>query len=151
MAEKPDAKTLFSKENEERAAEFEKIAFAEEARIEKAVKSFDPQALFKTATELHEVDHPTLGRIKYGELTLEDNFILNQCITDEDKTSMALYLMLKKAYPEMPTYTAETIKEWRKTIPLFEGAALLKLLVEQPAFLRSQSLLGSTTAQQPRK
>jgi hypothetical protein len=56
---------------------------------------------------------------------------------------MAAYLMLKKAYPEMPQHTPENIREWTKSMPMAEGATLLLSIRGTPAFLRTQSLRGS--------
>jgi len=108
-----------------------------------AQKQFSPTELTKQAKSIHEADVPLLGYLKYGELTLNDSFIIAKCKTDADKSSMAAYLMLKKAYPEMPTYGPENVSEWAQSMPLAEGAMLLQFLKGTPGFLRVQSLRGS--------
>jgi hypothetical protein len=107
-------------------------------------KQFSPTELTKQAKSIHEADVPLLGHLKYGELTLDDSFIIAKCKTDADKSSMAAYLMLKKAYPEMPNYGPENVSKWAQSMPLAEGAMLLQFLKGTPAFLRVQSLRGST-------
>ena len=96
----------------------------------------------KTPTLIHEQDDPELGLVKYGELTLNDAFVIEKCRSDQDKTAMAAYLMLKKAYPAMKDYTPDNILEWQKTMPMAEGAMLLLFIRNTPAFLRTQSLPG---------
>ena len=107
-----------------------------------APKLFNPSELMKRASTINEVDHPILGKIRYGELTLDDSFLISKCKSDEEKSAMAAYLMLKKAYPEMPQYTPQNISEWSKSMPLAEGAALLLIHSRHPAFLRTQSVRG---------
>ncbi len=114
----------------------------EAKRKEQVAKLFNPVALMKSTQEIHEADFPVLGMIRYGELTLADSFIIQKCENDEDKTCMAAYLMLKKAYPDMPEYTAKNIRSWIETFPLPEGAALLIFVRGTPTFLRAQSLNG---------
>ncbi len=116
---------------------------AEEAEAKAvAARLFNPLELMKTASTISEAEDPTLGKIRYGELTLDDSFTISKCKSDEDKSSMAAYLMLKKAYPEMPEFTPENIKKWAQSMPMAEGAALLLFLRGTPAFLRAQSLRG---------
>jgi hypothetical protein len=107
-----------------------------------ASKLFDPVELTRQAKTIHEADEPLLGKLRFGELTLDDSFIIDRCKSDAEKSSMAAYLMLKKAYPEMPVYEPENIKQWAQLMPLAEGAALLQFLSGTPAFLRVQSLRG---------
>jgi hypothetical protein len=130
---------LNSPENLARIAEFEKKATADQAKRESAAKIFDPVALLKRASEIHEFKHPTLGLVKFGELVLNDSAILEKCKTPESKTAMTLYLMLKKAHPDLPEYTPENILEFYNVFPLNEGAALLQFISEQPSFLPKKS------------
>ena len=67
------ADRLNSPENKARIAEFEKIAAADQAKRGAAAKIFDPVALLKRASEIHEFTHPTLGIVRFGELTLNDS------------------------------------------------------------------------------
>jgi hypothetical protein len=130
---------LNSPENLARIAEFEKKAAADQVKREGAAKIFDPVALLKRASEIHEFEHPTLGIVKFGELVLNDSAILEKCKTPESKTAMTLYLMLKKAHPDLPEYTPENILEFYNVFPLNEGAALLQFISEQPSFLPKKS------------
>ena len=116
---------------------------AQEAKAKAtAANLFNPVELMKSASTITEAQAPGLGLIKYGELTLDDSFTISKCRSDEDKSSMAAYLMLKKAYPEMPTFTPDNIRKWAQSMPMAEGAALLLFLRDTPAFLRAQSLRG---------
>ena len=137
------AATSDTAENRERIAKFEQMVAEDDAKHKIAAKIFDPIELMRRASEIRELEHPALGTIKFGELTLVDSDILRQCKNDADKTAMALYLMLKKAYPEMPTFTSKNISEFYRTFPMAEGAELLKLMSEQPAFLQKGSASGS--------
>jgi hypothetical protein len=141
---KPSSDRLKSPENLERIAEFEKMAAADQAKRETAAKIFDPVALLKRASEIHEFTHPTLGIVRFGELTLNDSVFLEKCKTPDAKTAMTLYLMLKKANPALPEYTPDNILEFYNLFPLSAGAALLQFISEQPSFLpKKQSKNGS--------
>ena len=126
---------LNSPENKARHAEFERMAAADQAKRHVAAKVFDPVALLKRASEIHEFTHPTLGIVRFGELVLNDSAMLEKCKTAAAKTAMTLYLMLKKANPGLPDYTPENILEFYNMFPLAEGAALLQFISEQPSFL----------------
>jgi hypothetical protein len=133
------------KTDDERAAEFEaKIAEHDEAQQAKG-KIFDPQALMQRAGKIHEIKHPVLGVLRYGELTFEDSFEINKCASDVEKTEMVAYLMMRKAYPDIPC-------DFLKRMPLVEGAALIDFLTKQPAFLSppQNSPNGSKTTSKPK-
>jgi hypothetical protein len=133
------------KTNDERAAEFEaKIAEHDEAQRAKG-RIFDPRELLQRAGQIREVQHPVLGLLRYGELTFEDSFEINKCATDVEKTEMVAYLMVSKAYPDIP-------RDFLKRMPLVEGAALIDFLTKQPAFLSpaKNSPNGSKTTSKPK-
>jgi hypothetical protein len=133
------------KTNDERASKFEaKIAEHDEAQKAKG-RIFDPQLLIHRAGQIHEVEHPVLGLLLYGELTFADSFEINKCKTDVEKTEMVAYLMLSKAYPDIP-------RDFLKRMPLVEGAALIDFLTQQPAFLSplKRSPNGSKTTRKPK-
>ena len=133
------------KANDERAAAFEtKIVEHDEAQKAKG-RIFDPQLLMHRASKIHTVEHPVLGLLRYGELTFEDSFEINKCKTDVEKTELVAYLMLSKAYPDIP-------RDFLKRMPLVEGAALIDFLTKQPAFLSppKRSPNGSRTARKPK-
>ena len=121
----------------------EKQAAESRERAEATAKIFNPSELMRRTSEIREFDHPQLGLIRFGELTIADSEIIRQCKSEADKTAMAVYLMLKKAYPEMPTYTPENISEFYKAFPVMEGAALLQFVSELPVFLQRNSATGS--------
>ncbi len=131
-------------ENVERVEKFKAIAEAKEKQVTEvsvaAAKIFDPVALLKRASEIHEFNHPTLGIVRFGELVLNDSAVLERCKTPAAKTAMTLYLMLKKAHPGLPEYTPENILDFYSVFPFAEGAALLQFICEQPSFLPKESL-----------
>jgi hypothetical protein len=131
---------LDTPENQERIAKFKAQADACDLKKMDAAKIFDPVALLKRALSIHEFTHPTLGVVRFGELTLNDSEVLEKCKTSATKTAMTLYLMLKKANPDLPTYSPDNILEFYSSFPLAEGAALLKFISEQPSFLPKKSL-----------
>ena len=145
------AAVLETPENKARIAKFEKMAAQEQASFETTAKLFNPTELMRRATEIREFNHPQLGLIRFGELTIADSEIIRQCKTDADKTAMAVYLMLKKAYPEMPIYTPENISEFYRAFPVMEGAALLQFVSELPVFLQRNSATGSEAVDKPKK
>ena len=126
---------LDTPENHERIAKFKAQADVCDQKKMDAAKIFDPVALLKRASSIHEFTHPTLGVVRFGELTLNDSEVLEKCKTSAAKTAMTLYLVLKKANPDLPEYTPENILDFYNAFPLAEGAALLKFISEQPSFL----------------
>ena len=146
---KPSSDRLKSPENLARIAEFEKKAAADQAKRGAVAKIFDPVALLKRASEIHEFTHPTLGVVRFGELKLSDSEIVSKCKTKDDRSAMAVYLMLKKAYPEMADYTPETIGGFYRAFPMVEGTSLLQFFLSQPCFLGENSSNGSNQTQAP--
>ena len=119
------------KTNDELAAEYAaKLAEHEEAQNAKG-RIFDPMKLVARADKITTVDHPVLGELKFGELQFEDAFEINEAKTDLEKTEISAWLMMRKAYPDLP-------KDFLKRMPLIEGAALIDFLTKQPAFLSHQ-------------
>ena len=134
-----------TKSNDELAKEYEaKIAEYEAAQLAKG-RIFDPKLLINRAEQIHEVVHPVLGLLRYGELTFEDSFEINKCKTDVEKTELVAWLMMSKGYPDLP-------KDFLKRMPLVEGAALIDYLTKNPCFLSPQnsSRTGSTTTSKPK-
>ena len=145
------AAVLETPENKARIAKFEKMAEQQQVSLDDSAKLFNPAELMRRASEIREFNHPQLGKIKFGELTMADSEIIRQCTSDQDKTAMAVYLMLKKAYPEMPAYTPENISEFYRSFPVMEGAALLQFVSELPVFLQTNSTTGSKAVDTPKK
>jgi hypothetical protein len=114
--------------NDEKAAEY--AAKLEKHEIEEAAKGkiFDPFELMNRTDGIKTVDHPVLGKVRYGELLFEDAFEIDKCKTDAEKTETIAWLMMKKAYPDLP-------RDFLKRMPLIEGAALIDYLTKQPSFL----------------
>jgi hypothetical protein len=79
-------------------------------------------------------------------LTFEDAFEINKCQTDAQKTETIAYLMLRKAYPDIP-------RDFLRKMPLLESAVLVDFLTKQPAFLSQtkNSLNGSKITSKPKK
>jgi hypothetical protein len=143
------AKARNSPENKKRLEDLRKLADSEDARRVEAAKIFDPVALMARANEIHEVTHPDLGVIRFGELKLSDSELISKCKEKDNRSAMAVYLMLKKAYPQMQNYTPETIKDFYKTFPMVEGTQLLQFFLSQPCFLDEKSECGSKQTQAP--
>lgn len=126
MAKKKPQKT-----NDELAAEYA-AKLAEHEKSQKAKgRIFDPYTLIARADKIITVDHPLLGKLQYGELTFEDAFEIDKCKTDVEKTETIAWLMMRKAYPDLP-------RDFLKRMPLIEGAALIDYLTKLPAFLSQQ-------------
>ena len=70
--------------------------------------------------------------------------VVSRVANPRDKTAMAVYLALKKAYPDMPTYTTENIGQFFDGFPIVEGTELLDFLLGTPDFLPTKSPNGST-------
>jgi hypothetical protein len=116
------------KSNDELATEFKKKLEEHEESERAKGKIFDPARLLERASMIHSVDHPTLGIVQFGELTFRDAFEINKCKTDIEKTETVAWLMMKKAYPDLP-------RDFLARMPLIESAALIDFLTKQPAFL----------------
>jgi hypothetical protein len=143
------AKARNSAENKKRLGELRKLADSDDSKRLEAAKIFDPVALMARANEIHQVKHPQLGVIQFGELKLSDSELISKCKEKDDRSAMAVYLMLKKAYPEMQEYTPETIGEFYKTFPMVEGTQLLQFFLSQPCFLEEKSKNGSKPTPAP--
>ena len=141
------AKLRNSAENQKRLEDLRKLSDAEQINRNAVAKIFDPVALIARANEIHEVVHPPLGLIRFGELKLSDTELVNQCKGEKARSAMAIYIMLKKAYPDLPDYTPETIDEFYRAFPMLEGGLLLEFLSSQPCFLGKKSASGSMQMQ----
>ena len=133
MSKKCKAKGKKSQEqiNNEKAAEYAaKLEKYEEAQATKG-RIFDPYELLARTDGIQTVDHPVLGKLKFGELTFEDAFEIDKCTTDAQKTETIAWLMMRKAYPDLP-------RDFLSRMPLMEGAALIDFLTKRPGFLLVQ-------------
>jgi hypothetical protein len=141
---KPDQN--LKEENDKIAAEYAaKIEEHEEAQRAKG-KIFDPHKLLERASKIHSVEHPVLGQLHYGELTFKDAFEINKSKTDTEKTETIAWLMMRKAYPDLP-------KDFLTRMPLIESATLIDFLTKQPGFLSAAktSKAGSKTTRKHKK
>ena len=133
------------KSNDELAAEFKaNLEEVEESERAKG-KIFDPLKLIDRASKIHSIEHPTLGIVKFGELTFRDAFEINKCESDVGKIETVAWLMMKKAYPNLS-------KDFLSRMPLIESASLVDLLTKQPTFLSATktSQSGSKTTSKPK-
>jgi hypothetical protein len=124
--------------NDEKAAQYAKELEKIETEQKAKGKIFNPYELMSRTDEIKIVDHPVLGKLKFGELTFEDAFEIdtNNKATDTEKTETIVWLMMKKAYPDLP-------KDFLKHMPLIEGAALIDFLTKQPCFLSAPNSSGN--------
>jgi hypothetical protein len=122
--------------NDEKAAEY--AAELEKYEEDQSAKGriFDPYELLARTDGIQTVDHPVLGKLRFGELTFEDAFEIDKCKTDAQKTETIAWLMMRKAYPKLP-------RDFLSRMPLMEGAALIDFLTKRPGFLLVQKRLQS--------
>ena len=118
--------------NDEKTAEY--AAALDKYEEDQAAKGriFDPYELMARTDGIKTVDHPVLGKLKFGELTFEDAFEIDKCETNGKKTETIAWLMMRKAYPDLP-------RDFLTRMPLIEGAALIDFLTKQPGFLSPQN------------
>ena len=109
---------------EEYAKKLEKY---EQEKAEKAAK-FDVKALIQSSQQLRSVEVEGLGTIQYGVLTLKDSLELSKYQTNEERSAAMIWLMLRKAYPEL---TLEDIKN----LPLDVAANIMTALAKDSGFL----------------
>ena len=133
---KADGKKSQEQINNEKAAEYAaKLEEHDEVQAAKG-RIFDPYELLARTDGIQTVDHPVLGTLKFGELTFEDAFEIDKCATDSLKTETIAWLMMRKAYPDLP-------RDFLTRMPLMEGAALIDFLTKRPGFLLVQKSLQS--------
>jgi hypothetical protein len=120
---------------EQKAKDYEAGEAATKAAL---AKVFDVKALVARTAQIKEVYHPVLGKMRYGELTLEDSFEINKCANAKEKLLTSAWLMLKKADP------AITVDDIRK-LPLAEGAALSAFAAGDTSFLSQKDTSQSHT------
>jgi hypothetical protein len=131
-----DGKKSQAQINDEKAAEYAaEIDKYEDGKLAKG-RVFDPYELLARTDGIQTVDHPVLGKLQFGELTFEDAFEIDKCKTDALKTETIAWLMMRKAYPDLP-------RDFLSRMPLMEGAALIDFLTKRPGFLLVQKRLQS--------
>jgi hypothetical protein len=98
-----------------------------------AVGNFDPIKTLADSNAIKEIYDEKFGVIKYGSLTYKQNKEIKSITDMEDRTTNMVFLMLKKAYPEL---TLEDVEAWG-----FEKVARMSFLIgkEVRGFLPKQT------------
>jgi hypothetical protein len=92
-------------------------------------KLFDPKELVKHSKVIRTINDPELGIIAYKPLTFGDLEEINKAGSNEEKSILALYKMLKKTYPDV---TLEDVRDFG----LDSVQRLLKIIVGPDGFLQ---------------
>ncbi len=95
---------------------FKAMAESHEKKKADLAKFFDPVALMARANEVHQVRHPQLGIIRFGELMLSDSEIVSKCKTKDDRSAMAVYLDAEKGLSRNARLHA---RDYRGFLPCF--------------------------------
>ncbi len=110
-----------------------------EAKQAEAAKLFNPKELARKASEIRTVKHPELGEIRYGVLVYGDFAeLVKYGESREQMTITMLWLMLRKAYPDL---TREDVAN----MPFDVATKLLTLLLQDSAFLKTATQAGKTS------
>ena len=86
-----------------------------------AVGNFDPIKTLADSNAIKEIYDELFGVIKYGSLTYKENKAIKAITDMEDRTTNMVFLMLKKAYPEL---TLADVEAWG-----FEKVARMSFLI----------------------
>lgn len=102
---------------------------AYEREQEKVAKLFNAKELARKASEIRELNHPTLGLIRYGMIQYKDMADLGKYgESREELTITMLWKMLQKAQPDL---TREEVAN----LPFDVAAELLRLIFKEAGFL----------------
>lgn len=94
-------------------------------------KVFNPKDVVKTAKAVLSIEDPELGAIKYGILSMNDLLEIGiQAKSNEDRSVMILYRMLKKGYPDL---TEDDVRN----LPMDTATKLLTVLTQNSGFLQA--------------
>ena len=120
----------------DKAEEYRRRLEAYEAEAAEAAKLFNPKELARKTNTMHSIEHPLLGTIRYGLLVYGDLAEIQRCIekygeSKEEVSTTMLWLMLRKAYPDL---TREEVKQ----LPFDVATTLLSLLLKEAGFLTVQ-------------
>jgi len=99
-----------------------------EEKKREIAKKFDPKQL--VSKDLQTVYDEELGEIRFGQLTLKDSLEVGKAKTDEERSLLVLYHMLRKAYPDI---TLEDVENF----PLDAATRLMTLMSQNIGFLAS--------------
>ena len=86
-----------------------------------AVGNFDPLKTLQDSNAIKEIYDEKFGVIKYGSLSYKENKSIKAIPDLEDRTTNMVYLMLKKAYPDLKL---EDVESWG-----FEKVARMSFLI----------------------
>jgi hypothetical protein len=104
-----------------------KLEKFEAEKAEKA-KAFNITDLVASAKTLRKVEVEGVGEVQYGVLTLRDSTVLAKAESNEQRSSMMLWLMLRKAYP---TLKLEDVED----LPMDVAAKILTAISRDMGFL----------------
>jgi len=107
-----------------------KLEKFEAEKAEKA-KAFNIADLVANAKTLRKVEVKDVGEVKYGVLTLRDSAALAKAESNEQRSSMMLWLMLRKAYPTLKLDDVEDL-------PMDVAAKILTAITRDMGFLTQQ-------------
>jgi hypothetical protein len=101
----------------------QKLKEYEQKRAEEA-KAFNIDKVLADANKIYEVLVPELDcHVNYGPITMGDLVEINKAKTNEERAIRVLWLMLKKADPEV---TLEKVQQ----LPLQTATAILKQIMK---------------------
>lgn len=81
-----------------------------ETEIEEKFKDFDPKRLTEESDKIHEVKVKGIGKVKFKALTFNDIIEVEGLnIGIQEKGCRFIYLMLKKAYPDL---SFDDVRKW---------------------------------------
>jgi hypothetical protein len=129
----------------EKATEYMHTLEEENKRRLERAKVFNPKDLVRDSRELRvAIDQDTGNVIYYGPLVFADLLEINQAQSNEEKSILILYKMLKKAYKDL---TVDDVKAF----PLDAVTRLLKLIAGPGGFFQTpkQSRSGSESQLTP--
>lgn len=110
-----------------------KLEQIEALKAEKA-KLFNPLELAKSSREIRSTFIEGVGEIRYGPLTVADMLEISKTESDEERGILIMWLMLRKAYPELKM-------EDVKAFPMDTAAKILTALTANLDFLANQKQL----------
>ena len=112
-----------------KVTEYSKVLDEYAQVVKLKAKLFDPKKLVEDSRTVRKVYDPELGIITYRTLTLDDLAEINKTEANEEKNIVALYLMLRKTYPDL---TIDDVREFG----LDAVVKLLKIIVGPSGFLQ---------------
>jgi len=115
-------------EMEDKTKEYAKKLEKYEAEKAEKAKAFNINDLVASAKAIRKVQVKDIGEVNYGVLTLRDSTVLAKAESNEQRSSMMLWLMLRKAYP---TLKLEDVED----LPMDVAAKILTAISRDMGFL----------------